>query len=427
MAMQFNQRPNDIFLSHASRDKNVFVDKLYDWLTQHAGYKVWFDRGLASGFVSSGLNEAIDTCRGAIIVLSYNAVSSHWVNAECARIHQEWADCKGDFRIATLRLDPVDAPGLLQSFKHIDVPNGELTPEAASLLIETLNGGRDVALGKPVYLCRGWRESERVAAEKISGRLKGAGLKLVCDWIDKPHYSAPRVRDLMDSTGGLAAILPHRGQGTTSTYILREIEEARALGLPTLVFAHESVALKQGTESAIRYDDRIAAVDEGELDVRFGEHIETLAFGWKKPARGEHVFLGHSLEESVKNRFAMLRRMISRLTGLPIETGGEVKGGDEAPPEIVRLIRDAELCIIDITNTTHPGLPEKIDFALNSCIEAGIAMGTGKSRNLAITCAAPRRSPPFMFRNRQVWYYADELELIGRLRQIAMEHRRMVL
>jgi len=427
MATPFNQRPNDIFLSHASRDKNVFVDKLHDWLTRHAGFKVWFDRGLASGFISSGLNDAIDTCRGAVIVLSYNSVSSPWVNSECDRIHQEWADRRGDFRIATVRLDPVDAPGLLQSFKHIDVPNGALTADAASLLIETLNGGRDSALGKPVYLCRGWRDTERAAAEKISGRLKSAGLKLVCDWVDHPNYSVSRVRDLMDSTGGLAAILPHRGEGATSSYIVREIEQARALGLPTLVFAHEGVTSNSGpAETAIAYGDSLATTDDRELDDRYGEPIENFVFGWKKPARGEHVFLGHSLEESVNDRFSMLRRMISRLTGLPVESGGLVAGSD-APSAIARLIRDAELCIIDITNTAHPGVPEKMDFALNSCIEAGIAMGTGKADNLYLTCAAPRRSPPFMFRNRQIWFYADELELIGNLRQIAMRHRRMVL
>ncbi len=428
MATPINQRPNDVFLSHSSRDKVAFVDDLYGWLTRKAGFKVWFDRGLGSGFISSNLNQAIDTCRGAIVVLSHNSVSSPWVNSECDRIHKEWADRKGDFRIATVRLDPVEAPGLLQSFKHIDIADGKLTPDAAALLVETLNGGRDNALGKPVYLCRGWRDNERAAADKLSEVLKSAGLKLVCDWIDQSHYSVSRVREIMNSTGGLVAIVPHRGQGTTSNYIIKEIELAREIGLPLIIFAQSGITARPDWPSAnvVFYDDSVGSLDGDSLERLFGDRIEEFAYGWRTPTRGEHIFLGHSLEESIEDRFSMLRRMMSRTTGLPVETGGLVFG-TEAQAEITRLIRDAEFCIIDITNKGYPDLPEKIDFALNSCIEAGIAMGTGKVNNLYLTCAGPRRSPPFMFRNKQVWFYADDLELVGNLRQIAFLHRRMVL
>lgn len=428
MVTPTNQRPNDVFLSHSSRDKNAFVDDLYTWLTRHAGYKVWFDRGLGSGFISSGLNEAIDTCRGAIIVLSHNSVKSPWVNSECDRIHKEWADRKGEFRIATVRLDPVDAHKLLQSFKHIDITDGKLTPDAAALLIETLNGSRDSSLGKPVYMSRGWRENERVAAEKISGTLKNSGLKLVCDWTDQPHYNAARVRDIMDSTGGLVAIMPNRGQGSTSSYILREIELARELKLPILVFYQDGLTPRPEWEdgSVVGYNERISSLSDTELEDLFADRIERFANAWIKPKRGEHVFLGHSLEESINDRFSTLRRMISRMTGLPVVSGGLVTGSD-AQVEIARLIDDAEFCIIDITNNSKIELPERVNFALNSCIEAGIAIGAGKGSTLYLTYASPRRSPPFMFRNKQVWFYGDELELIGNLRQIAFLHRRMVL
>ena len=114
MPTALNQRPNNIFLSHSSRDKDAFVDGLHHWLTRQAGLKVWFDRGLVSGQISSNIDDAIDTCRAAIIVLSKHSVQSHWVVAECNRIQEESARYRGDFRIATLRLDNVDAPGLLK-------------------------------------------------------------------------------------------------------------------------------------------------------------------------------------------------------------------------------------------------------------------------------------------------------------------------
>lgn len=428
MATPINQRPNDIFLSHSSKDKSTFVDDLFTWLTRRAGYKVWFDRGLASGGISTNLDEAIDTCRGAIVVLSENSVKSQWVRSECDRIHSEWADRRGAFSIATIRIDPVEPPGLLKSYKHIDVLDGKLTAETATLLVESLNGGRDSALGRPVYFSRGWRDLEHASAECIANACKASGLKLVCDFTDQPHYSVERVREIIDSTGGLIAVVPHRGQGKTSSYIINEIEIARQLGLPVLVFAHSDVEpahIPAGSD-VIVYNSDILALDANQVEDLYAERLASFAAQWRKPKRGEHVFLGHSLEESIGNRFSSLRRMLSRVTGLPVVTGGTVDA-DETPAEIVRLIQDAELSIIDITNKRYPNLPEKIDFALNSCIEAGIALGAGRSKTLYLTCAGPRRSPPFMLGTKQVRYYNDGLELVGELRQIAYAHRRMVL
>lgn len=428
MGTPLNQRPNSIFLSHSSRDKNAFVDNLHFWLTRHAGLKVWYDRGLASGHVSSNLNEAIDTCRAALIILSSNSIQSPWVRSECERIQKEWADYRGDFRIATIRIDAVDAPGLLESFKHIDAPGGKLDINSASLLMETLFGGRDNALGRPVYLSRGWRAPELPASEKLCDAIKQTGLKMVCDSVDQPHYDAARVRDIMDSTGGYVAVLPHRGNGTTSSYLIREIAIARDLGLPCVVFVEKDVVLKPEWEidDFVWFDGDLGKMPSPAVTALFGNRIEDLAQAWKKPKRGEHAFLGHSLEASISDSFSALRRMISRLTGLPVESGGLVTGL-EAQSEIIRLIRDAEFCIVDITNSIYDGLPAKIDFALNSCIEAGIALGASKEKNLYLTCRGQRRTPPFMFRNRQVWFYADELELVGNLRQIAALHRRTVL
>jgi hypothetical protein len=424
MATPLNLRSNNIFLSHSSRDKNDFVDGLFQWLTKKAGLKVWYDRGLVSGQVAANLDNAIDTCQSAIIVFSRNSLQSHWVEAESSRLQEEVARY-GDFRIATIRLDAVDPPGLFKSFKHIDAANGSLDANSAALLMETLFGGKESA-GRPVYLSRGWRPPERPTADRISQALRMFGLKLVCDWTNQRHYEIARVRSIIDGTGGLAAIIPHRGGGTTSDYIIDEIVEARAAALPVLVFAQRDVVLRPewSLSDAIQFDGDIESRSDEDLAELFGNRIEEFARSLKKAPRGEHVFLGHSLEESIDDSFLMARRLLSRLTGLPVEVGGLVTGSD-AQSEIVGLIRDAELCVIDITNLTYKNLPEKINFALNSCIEAGIALGCNK--DLYLTCRGPRRTPPFMFRNKQVWYYEDGVDLVGKLRQMTVPHRRMVL
>jgi hypothetical protein len=426
MGTPLNQRPNNIFLSHSSRDKLDFVDGLYHWLTKKAGLKVWYDRNLVSGEVASNLEIAIDSSQAAIIVLSENAVESPWVKTECGRLQEEAARNGGDFRIATVRLDSVDPPGLLKSFKHIDIAEGALSANTASLLMDSLFGGKDSATGKSVYLSRGWRTSERPAAERLCQALQMSGLRLVCDWTDQPHYDTDRVRNIMEGTGGLVAIVPHRGNGETSKYIIAEIATARDAGMPILPFIHRDVTVRPewSLPEPLVFDDAVGKQKAGELAELFGNRIEDFAQSWRKAKRGEHIFLGHSLEENIDDNFLTARGMLSRITGLPVEVGGLV-GGFEAQSEIVRLVQEAGLCIIDITNLTYENLPAKIDFALNSCIEAGIALGCNKP--LYLTCRGPRRSPPFMLRNKQVWFYEDDLDLIGKLRQIAALHRRMVL
>ncbi len=426
MATPLSQRANNIFLSHSSRDKLEFVDGLYQWLTKKAGLRVWYDRNLISGQVASNLEIAIDSSQAAVIVLSEHSAQSRWVELECSRLHEEAARYGGDFRIATVRLDAVDPPGLLKSFKHIDVTDGALTSSAAALLIDSLFGGKGSAAGRPIYLSRGWRAAERAPAERICQALQMSGLRPVCDWTDQPHYDNNRIRDLIQDTGGLAAIAPHRGNGGTSKYIEREVSLARDVGLPVLIFTHRDVipSAEWSQTNPLVFDDGIERQKSEDVAELFANRIEDFVQSWQKPRHGEHIFLGHSLEETIEDNFLTAQGMLARLTGLPVVVGGLVAGMD-AQGEIARLVREASLCIIDISNVTYQNLPAKIDFALNSCIEAGIAIGSEKT--LYLTCRGPRRSPPFMFRNRQVWFYDDDLELIGNLRQIAARHRRMVL
>jgi hypothetical protein len=422
MDTPLNQRAYNVFLSHSSRDKAAFVDGLFDWLTRKAGLAVFYDRNLGSGGIASNLERAVTSSRAAIVVISSNSVSSEWVRTECDRLQEEAGRHGGDFRIATVRLDNAEPPSLLRAFKHIDATGSSLTAASAALLMDTLFGGREISIGRPVYLSRGWRPPERPPADTIVRGLQAAGLRLVCDWTDQPSYDKARIRDIMEGTGGLAAILPHRGNGGTSRYILDEIAMARDLGLPVLVFAHADVATLPPGPDPLRFGDDPAAIRSNWED--YANPIEDFVTSIGEARAGEHIFLGHSLEESIDDNFRTASQMLSRLTGLPIRVGGLVTGQD-AQHEIVSLIRSAGLCIIDISNRTYENLPEKIDFALNSSIEAGIALGAG--RPLYLTCRSPRRSPPFMFRNKQVWFYEDDLELIGNLRQIAARHRRMVL
>jgi hypothetical protein len=419
-----NQRAFDVFLSHSSQDKSRFTNKLNGWLVNKCGLRVWYDPDLPAGQLAIKLNEGIENSRTGIIVLSQSSRESAWVETEYSRMQQEAAQLR-DFRLVTVRIDDVEPFGLLKGSKFIDVPGGELTGQTGSLILESLFGGAEPNEAEPIYISRGWRADERDLPDKLASVLQMQGLRLFGDSLDQIRFDEGRIKELMTSASGFVAILPHRGEGKTSSAILREIKLANALGLASLLFRDERVLLNDSIlENAHPIPAKLASYSTGqiadELDHLLSEYLARL----KPVRRGRHVFVGHSLEESIEGMFATTKRMLSRLSGLPVK-GGALVAGAEPQGEIVRAISEAEFALIDITNTTYPNLPEKIDFALNSCIEAGIALGAGT--RLYLTKKGPRRSPPFMFRNIQVWHYDDAVGFAGVLRQISLRHRRLVL
>jgi hypothetical protein len=62
---------------------------------------------------------------------------------------------------------------------------------------------------------------------------------------------------------------------------------------------------------------------------------------------------------------------------------------------------------------------------LNTCIEAGIAIGANVPLNLL--SGDERHKPPFMFRDRQIWHYQDDLELLGIIHKLVLPYRRYIL
>lgn len=66
----------------------------------------------------------------------------------------------------------------------------------------------------------------------------------------------------------LIAIAEHRGQGKTSSYILNEIEIARKLELPVILFAHSDVELANAPSLAnfLVYGDNIVSIDINQIE-----------------------------------------------------------------------------------------------------------------------------------------------------------------
>ena len=406
------------FLSHAHADKGA-VDRLYAWLND-AGVRVWYDAvNLPPGSdISSFLPAAILDSRACILILSESSVRSGWVQKESsfAINHQMRFPA---FRIVPVRIDDVDEPpGFEGIYSRIDARDGELTPEQATTLLSGLYyNDTDVELGRArdIYVGRGWRRDEAATAEQVCRLLVAAGFRLIGDSEDQQSWDEARLYGVISSCGGIAAILPHRPGSPegTSKYILRELRIARALGLPQLIVAEPGITIPDelcSTALQLRGD---AGDSAPHPPAALNAAVQDLWEDWHEPPTPNYIFLATNFDAGHQQRNAMMRQVIQTVTGMECILGQGVREGS-----VQKIISDriagASLVIADISNEN-----------LNTCIEAGIARGA--QRRLYLIAQGPRRRPPFMFRDQEVSYYANDTELIGHVHRLIYPHRRRIL
>jgi hypothetical protein len=410
--LSINKRPFRTFLSHAHVDKG-FVDKFHLWLTDFAGLRVWYDSvEFRSGLVASELGKAIENCQSAIIVLSNDSIRSGWVEEEW-NICIEQKNAFPDFQILMLNLDQSVPPASLRVRKWIDVKDGSLSPQVASLILEELHwhSTRPSELGRSTfYLSRGSKASEVDASEKLLSRCRNADCRFVRDAPDQFKFIEERIKSIMASTSGIFTFVSNRGEGATSKYILDEIRFAKEINLPAFIVLEAGVAKAAVDGVAPKESIIVEAADSAD---KIDEAVQDFIERARPPLRGAHCFIGHDLDPAQRDVWALAKRVAEATAGLPCISGDELTG-DNAQQQIVDRIRSSAVAVFDIS-----------DDKLNTCIEAGIARGTGAHYELV--CRAPRRRPPFIFRDKQVRFYETPAELLGLVRKLVFDFRRVVI
>ena len=412
--LPLHKRAYDAFLSHAHADKAV-VDRIHGWLADTSGVPVWYDAThlSASSRIVDALGQGISESRAAIVVLSEAAIRSGWVQEEySAAVEQRVSN--PDFRIVPVRLGNAAIPTFLQTTKWVELPNAEFGVDQAAELLASLYGSADThdpGSARDVYVSRTWREAEAARADEICRLAVEYGFRLIGDSRDQHGFAdGQRVRSIIASCGAFIAVLPHRGGHTTSQYMLREIEQALALGLPSLIVADHEIQLPEPiAEQAIcvgaDHEADLTAVDHG---------LQRLDDEWDRPSAPHRVFFSTPLQAGSHERVRLVTNILQRVTGMPCVVGDDIREG-HVQRTIIDAIQDSFLVLADISEEN-----------LNTCIEAGVALGAG--RPLHLLAAGPRRRPTaFMFRDQQVWYFEDELELLGLVHRIARPYRRRVL
>ncbi|MGE0474415.1 MAG: toll/interleukin-1 receptor domain-containing protein [Nitrospirales bacterium] len=416
----FHRRKYHAFLSHAHAD-HAIVDRLHVWLSQLAGVPVWFDAVHlpAGAMIATHLPEAITHCRAMIIILSPRSIQSGWVKEEYEAALGQRTQFK-NFRIIPVCIEECEVPGFLQTTKRIDLSRDACRLDAYAQLLAALYYDEvDLNFEKTrdVYVSRTWRDSEKTLADYVCRLLVKSGFRLIGDAEDHVSYRENRVESIISSCGGLAAILPDRGQGQTSPHMLSEIRLAKEKGLPLLVVAESTVVENQSSDNLPGgLPKSVIRLDSNNLETSvtlLHRGIEKLGDDWRQPPHPHFSFYSTDFSECHAQRNKLIKDVLQRVSATPCVMGDQIREG-KIQEVITNSISQASVFIADISGDN-----------LNTCIEVGIARGANTRFHLV--AREPRRRPPFMFRDQQVWHYADDVELLGMVHNIAYPYRRRVL
>jgi NTE family protein len=281
--------------------------------------------------------------------------------------------------------------------------------------------------GKLVYVSRSWpqsnnaeRERESAFANHFCGIAAARGFRLIGDSPDFGNVNLERIEFTLQECGGLLAVLPDRGDGETSAYIVKEICLAHSIGLPCLVIAESTVKLELNekmqklnvSEGEIRDISREAIKLSSEdlssdtSTARIRAHFDSFAEAWQTPKVPRYVFLATDNGAQYLRLNSVVATTVERLTGWASVTDLNV---DSRSMQHVNRPSRQEQILHEVTNATLviANLSASEDGAWNitSFIEAGAARGA--HRDLLLVCRGQDRAVSVMFEDMKIHFYSS--------------------
>ncbi|RMA57279.1 toll/interleukin-1 receptor domain-containing protein [Ulvibacter antarcticus] len=419
MVKSVHKRDYDIFLSHASEDKEI-ADYLENWLTEFAGFDVWYaPRELSGGsLLATDLQKAISRCRSIVLIATDNSVNKGWVVSEYNSAMDE-KNNNPDFRVIALRFNNAAVDNLMKGLTWINITSNKLSPENAVAIIKSLYPSEkrpNPKNAKDVYISCSWRTDDNGSANTVVRKLIDTGFRLIGDSEDQDAFGqGNRVERIISSCGAFVSILPFRNveearrNESPYKYFLKEIDYALSLNIPTVIIS----------------DPRISKIDDQpnmwlpmetnsfELSDEILNAISNLWNEWSLPVNPQYIFCAMDLDYEAKKARSYFRFLIERITGMNTFIGTDINK-EPIQLSIIDSIRNSFLTIADIT-----------DDNLNTCIEAGIAISSNS--NVVLITQGKQRRPPFMLRSLQLKNFDNEVEKIGLIHKILWPYRRRIL
>jgi TIR domain len=430
-----HRRPFEAFLSHAHVDR-AFVDELYRFLEEEAGLHIWYDAKRMTGGqdIFTGLQTAIQECRGMLLVASPEAITRGWVKRELNVAGVEQSD-HSDFRIVPLQVGGADLSSLIEGQSWIPVPDSTLNANVAAAILSALYPGDDrpdPRTSRDVYLSGSWRADDMASALAVSRSLCKSGFRLIGDSKDQKGFKSDRIKSIIESCGAFVSVIPYRDKSENGVpygdkselasagdppykYFITEIDLAKKADLPSLVIADPRIRRSDGDDNDwIRMDTLASACPPAVQNA-----IEALWDRWISPPVPHQIFLAVDFDLPAAKSTSDVRLLIERITGMRTIVGNEIQEAD-IQSAILQSIKRSFLVIADLSGTSDD------TFNLDVCIEAGIAFAN--DTNLALFARGKPRSPPFMLRRAgQMSTYADAVEQLAVLHRIVRDYRRRVI
>jgi len=419
MTLPIHKRDFDVFLSHAHKD-HAFVSQLDHWLSEKAGFSVWYDaRELAGGaLLATDLQAAIERCRGIVLVASSESLAQGWVKAEYNSAMDERANHDA-FRVVALRLPNANVKELLRGTTWIDIPEPRLDAERALAIAQAFYPGErrpNPRTARDVFISCSWHPDDGASARAVCRALVEQGFRLIGDAKDQKGFGkGDRVERIIGSCGGFVGIVPFRGVESASTseksykYFLREMDFAAGLALPSVVVADPRVRRVDGSDQGWLRMETAAT----ECPNSVASALKTLWEEWQEPPQPQYVFCAMDLESDAAQATGPIRHLIERITGMRTFVGNEIHE-EHLQSAIMNKVCGAFVVLADIT-----------DDNLNTCIEAGMGLAAGT--NVELLARGKPRRPPFMLRALQMPTYDDDVERIGILHRILCRYRRRII
>ena len=419
MGLPLNKRDYDIFLSHAHMD-HAFVESLYRWLTEKAGFSVWYDERELSGgaALASDLQTAIERCRGILLIATKESMESGWVKIEYNSAIDEHANHDG-FRIVALRIGNPNVSTLVKGLTWIDIPESVLDPKTALSILRAFYPGEkrpNPATARDVYISCSWQSQDCKSARAVCQTLVQQGFRLIGDAKDQKGFGAgSRVEQIIASCGAFVGIIPFREVAVAKAsekpykYFIQEMDFAASHGLPSVIVADPRVSRDDGRDNAwLRM--------ETDSDICLPTVSSALEALWEEaqtPPHPHYIFYAGDLDSDAIRIASDVRHLLERITGMPTVVGNEIHD-ESLHMAIMKKIRGAFLVVADIT-----------DDNVNACIEAG--MGLATDTNVELLARGKPRRPPFMLRSLQMDTYENEVEQIGLVHKTARMYRRRII
>lgn len=432
-----NKRENHCFVSYASEDAEL-AKKLSDWLTE-AGLRVWLDQSrLGAGApVLDELTTQIRNSRAFLALLTHRSIQKNYVKHESDIASMEQVETGGLFRVipalVDTGIDPRDRFPALRRFSWIEIPGAELDlAHARRLLLSLTQPVEKVSNTRHVFVSCGWGESEQVLVKKICRRLADLNTRLVGDATDQSSFGEDgkkRVFRIMSGCTGHLMILPARralgkSREATYKYFLAEREMSRKLGL-----TRQTLCVERSFLPPVLQEEAIE-IGQGEDENQIDRELVALHDGTEPGT--PYAFLASDYQyEQERNRSA--RDIIEHVLGMDCTLGQDYPG-EHLREAIVDKIIHSNFVFADLSCRCDPS-QNKLQPNVNTCIEAGIALGAGKS--ILATSLDPKSFDPevkdkttqlpFMFRNNQITWYSGRVDYLGKVHRLARAMRRRII